>query len=160
MEDEFTSAAGSEITVLEVRRTIYAPVRQVFEAWTQPVHLKRWWGPRPVICIHAEIDLRVNGNYRIANQFPDGSVVWILGKFEVVEPPRKLVYTWRTNPEPALLERVTVQFNASGDATDVVVRHERIPDAATRDKHEHGWEGCLDELASYMNREATLLELR
>jgi uncharacterized protein YndB with AHSA1/START domain len=96
--DKFTSAAGPEMIALEVRRTIHAPAQQVFEAWTQPVHLKTWWGPRPVTCTYAEIDLRVGGSYRIANQFPDGSVVWILGKFEVVDAPHKLVYTWRTNP--------------------------------------------------------------
>ena len=137
---------------LEVRRLIYAPAQRVFEAWTQPEHLKKWWGPRSVTCIHAEIDLRVGGSYRIANQFPNGSVVWILGNFEVIDEPRKLVYTWRTNPDSPLFERVTVQFKACSEATEVVVRHERIPDAATRDKHEHGWEGCLSGLANYMNR--------
>jgi uncharacterized protein YndB with AHSA1/START domain len=78
-------------------------------------------------------------------------VLWISGKFEVVDPPHKLVYTWFTNPESQFFERVTVRFHAYGEATEVVVRHERIPDAATRDKHEEGWEGCLRGLANYMN---------
>lgn len=138
--------------VLEIRRTIYAPAHQVFDAWTQPMHLKKWWGPGAVTCAHAEIDLRVGGSYRIANEFPDRSVLWISGNFEVVDRPHKLVYTWRTNPESPFFERVTVQFNACGEATEVVVRHERIPDAATRAEHEEGWEGCLRALANYMNR--------
>jgi uncharacterized protein YndB with AHSA1/START domain len=149
--DEFTYAAGSEMIAVEVRRTIYAPAERVFEVWTQPAHVRKWWGPRPVACIHAEIDLRIGGSYRIANQFPDGSVVWIQGKFEIVDPPRKLVYSWSTNPESPLFERVTVQFNARGEATEVVVTHERVADTATRDKHKSGWEGCLDGLANYMN---------
>ena len=138
--------------VLEFRRTIYAPAQQVFEAWTQPMHLRKWWGPRPVTCAHAAVDLRVGGSYRIANEFPDGRVLWIWGEFEVVDPPHKLVYTGLTDPESPFLERVTVLFQARGEATEVVVRYERIPDAATRDKHEAGWEGCLRGLADYMNR--------
>ena len=153
MGGEFTSPGEAEMIVLEVRRTIYAPAQQVFDAWTQPMHLRKWWGPRPVTCAHAEIDLRVGGSYRIANEFPDGSVLWISGKFEVVDPPRKLVYTWRTNRELPFFERVTVEFNACDEATEVVVRHERIPDVATRDKHEEGWKGCLRALANYMNRD-------
>src|ERR1700757_3571139 len=104
--------------VLEVRRTIDAPAQQLFDAWTQPIHLRQWWGPRPVKCAYAEIDLRVGGSYRIANEFPDGKVLWISGDFEVVDPPHMLVYTWLTNPESPFLERVTVRFHAYGEATE------------------------------------------
>jgi uncharacterized protein YndB with AHSA1/START domain len=127
---------------------IYAPAEQVFEAWTQPMHLKKWWGPRPVTCVDAEIDLRVGGSYRIANQFPDGKLLWIFGQFEVVDPPHKLVYTWRIDPQSQVFERVTVRFEACGEATEVIVTHERIPNAATRDRHQQGWEGCLDGLVN------------
>jgi uncharacterized protein YndB with AHSA1/START domain len=132
--------------VLMVRRTIAAPVSRVFEAWTQPEHLRRWWGPREVTCTEAEVDLRVGGQYRIANQFPDGSVLWISGEFERVTPPRELVYSWCVEPGDAQRSRVTVRFEARNDMTEVIVLHERIADEATRDRHVYGWEGCLDGL--------------
>jgi uncharacterized protein YndB with AHSA1/START domain len=97
------------------------------------------------------VDLRVGGSYRIANQMPDGTVLWIVGEFEVVDPPHKLVYSWRAGPQPVDSERVTVQFEPRGDATEVIVTHERIPNAATRDQHQAGWDGCLDGLANYLN---------
>src|SRR5438067_1410990 len=145
---EFSDSAESATNTLVVRRIIDAPAEQLFEAWTEPERLKRWWGPHPVTCVDAEIDLRVGGLYRIANQFPDGRLLWIFGEFEVVDPPHKLVYTWHVDPQLQISERVTVQFELRGDATEVIVTHERIPNVATRNGHQEGWNGCLDRLAN------------
>jgi uncharacterized protein YndB with AHSA1/START domain len=149
--EESPNGVESAIIRLEVRRTIHATAEQLFEAWTQPEHLKRWWGPRPVRCVDAEIDLCVGGVYRIANQFPDGTILWIFGEFEVVNPPHKLVYTWRVDPQSQASERVAVEFEPRGDATDVIVVHERISSLAVKDRHQQGWEGCLEGLANYLS---------
>jgi uncharacterized protein YndB with AHSA1/START domain len=134
---------------LVVRRRINATREKLFAAWTEPALLMRWWGPQGVACPAAEIDLRVGGSYRIANQFPDGKVIWIVGIFEVIEPPHRLTYTWKLESQDGPVERVTVSFEAHGAATEVVVTHERIPDEAARTSHERGWIGCLDSLAQY-----------
>ena len=44
-----------------------------------------------------------------------------------------------------------------GAATEVIVTHERIADAATRAGHEQGWSGCLDGLARYAESRAGML---
>jgi glutathione S-transferase len=136
--------------VLVVRRSIHATAERLFDVWTQPEHLKQWWGPRSVVCIDAQIDLQVGGRYRLANQFPDGKVVWISGEFETIERPHKLVYTWRLAAEAGTSERVSVTFEARSDATEVIVTHERILHPAARDQHEQGWVGCLEGLAQYL----------
>lgn len=136
---------------LVVRKTIRATPERLFDAWTQPEQLKKWWGPQSVACIDAEVDLQVGGRYRIANQFPDGKVLWISGEFAAIERPRRLVYTWRLDSEAGPSERVTVAFEVRGQSTEVIVTHERIPNTAMRDMHEQGWLGCLDGLAEYMN---------
>lgn len=140
-----------EALSLVVRRTIRAPADRLFEMWTAPDHVERWWGPKGVRCVGVEIDLRVGGTYRIGNEMPDGSIMWIRGEFERIDPPSELVYTWRID-ESRRDERVTVRFEASGDATDVVVVHERIVDEAARDQHELGWIGCLDGLVAHVER--------
>jgi uncharacterized protein YndB with AHSA1/START domain len=140
---------------LVVRRRINAGREKLFAAWTQPSLLVRWWGPQGVACLTAEIDLRVGGSYRIANQFPDGTVVWIAGIFEVIEPPDRLAYTWKLESHDGPVERVTVCFEARGAATEVIVTHERIADEATRTSHEHGWIGCLDSLVRYAQQPAS-----
>jgi uncharacterized protein YndB with AHSA1/START domain len=134
---------------LVVRRRIEATPEKLFAAWTHPALLVRWWGPQGVTCLTAEIDLRVGGSYRIANQFPDRTVIWITGIFEVIDPPHRLTYTWRLESQNGPAERVTVCFEAHGGATEVVVTHERIPDEVARTSHERGWIGCLDGLAKY-----------
>jgi uncharacterized protein YndB with AHSA1/START domain len=134
---------------LEVRRIIHASAEHLFAVWTEPQHLRAWWGPRDVSCPAAEVDLRVGGRFRIANQLPDGRIIWISGAFEAIEPPRRLIYSWQLEPGPDAIERVTVSFEPQGAATEVIVQHERIADRALRDQHEAGWQGCLDGLARY-----------
>jgi uncharacterized protein YndB with AHSA1/START domain len=134
---------------LVVRRTIRASATRVFDAWTQPEQLRRWRGPRPVTCSAAELDVGVGGLYRIANRFADGSVLWISGTFEIVEPPHRLVYTWEVEREGAPSperSRVTVRFEPRDGATEVIVVHEHIDSEETRADHEKGWHRCLDNL--------------
>jgi uncharacterized protein YndB with AHSA1/START domain len=135
---------------LVVRRTIRATAQRLFDAWTRPEQLSKWWGPAQVECAGAEVDLRVGGSYRIGNRLPDGQVLWIAGEFEEVTPPRRLVYTWRLGPQQADPERVTVRFEPRDGATEVIVVHERILDEAARESHERGWYGCLDGLEAYL----------
>jgi glutathione S-transferase len=75
---------------LVTRRTIRASASRLFDAWTQPEQLRAWWGPRPVTCAGAEVDLRVGGRYRIDNVLPDGQMLTIEGEFQVVEAPRSV----------------------------------------------------------------------
>jgi uncharacterized protein YndB with AHSA1/START domain len=140
----------SQTVSLVVRRTIRASAARLFEAWTQPAQLLAWWGPKHVRCSGADVDLRVGGAYRIANELPDGRTLVIDGEFEVVEPPHKLVYTWRLGSGAAPAERVTVRFEPRHGETEVIVIHERIADTTTRDGHELGWHGCLDGLAAHI----------
>jgi uncharacterized protein YndB with AHSA1/START domain len=138
-------------TALTIRRVVAAGVERVFAAWTTPELLRAWWGPAGVTCVGAELDLRVGGAYRIGNQLPDGSVVWIEGTFDEVAPPRRLVYSWRIGDEP--VSRVTVEFvavNGSGRAgCEVTLTHERIHSVDARDDHARGWAGCLDGLGRW-----------
>lgn len=150
--------AGAGLTLV-VRRVINASPERLFDAWTQPARLLRWWGPQNVVCTAADVDLKVGGRYRIANQFPDGSLVLISGRFERIERPTLLVYSWclgaeETGAEQTSLERVTVEFRACEASTEVIVTHERIPDAANRSGHEQGWVGCLQGLEIYLQQGA------
>src|SRR5262249_32889668 len=115
--DESEQVPGSASTSLVVRKTIRATAQYLFDVWTQPEHIKRWWGPANVTCVEATVDLRIGGGYRLGNRLPDGTVLWIVGQFEVIDPPHKLVYTWRLESETQGYERVTVLFEPRGDAT-------------------------------------------
>jgi uncharacterized protein YndB with AHSA1/START domain len=145
-----TSESMNGRLLLESRKFVAANPDRVFRAWTDPVELAKWWGPAGVRCIAAEIDLRVGGIYRIGNELPDKTVIWIAGVFERIERPNLLVYTWSTDAQSPARELVTVRMNAQADGTEVIVTHERIESQALRDRHAEGWAGCLDGLASYL----------
>lgn len=137
------------VAALVVRRTIRARPETLFAAWTDPQQLMRWWGPEGVSCTAAEIDLRVGGSYRIANRMPDGSTLWIAGEFELIEPPSRLIYSWRLEIPGASTERVSVSFVPCDTATEVIVTHERIASTPARTQHERGWVDCLAGLARF-----------
>ena len=136
-----------------VRRIVRASAERAFAAWTDPKQVVQWWGPAGVSCAEAHIDLRVGGSYGIANEFPDGRIVWIRGTFEIVEPPHQLAFSWRLDGDAAALaERVTVSFvERSPDSTEIVVLHERVEEEERRKSHEAGWVGCLDGLAMFLD---------
>jgi uncharacterized protein YndB with AHSA1/START domain len=138
----------TEPLALTVRRVIAAPPATLFEAWTTPALLRAWWGPKDVRCIEADVDLRIGGAYRLGNQLPDGRVLWITGAFELIERPKKLVYSWQVGDEPT--SRVTVRFDpVEPGGTEVTVFHERIGSVAVREDHGAGWAGCLQGLADW-----------
>lgn len=136
-----------EIT-LRIQRTFAAPRAEVFNAWTDPEALKRWWGPAGYDTPSAAVDLRVGGRYRLGmRKLPDGEVFYLTGIYHVVQPPEKLVYTWSWESNPEHGETlVTVEFHDRGGVTDVLLLHERFRSEHSRQEHSRGWAGCLERL--------------
>jgi uncharacterized protein YndB with AHSA1/START domain len=137
-------------TELTLSRVIRAPPEKVFAAWTTPELLTQWWGPGPVSCPEAHVDLREGGAYRLANLVVDGSIVWISGRFERVRAPDELVYTWNVSNVPGEATLVRVIFLPHPDGTELVLTHERFAAEAVRDMHLEGWGGCLDKLDKFL----------
>jgi uncharacterized protein YndB with AHSA1/START domain len=131
---------------LALTRVIRAPRPEVFAAWTTPETLRLWWGPGPVTCPEAHIDLREGGDYRIANLEADGSTTWITGVFQRVHVPEELVYTWNVSIVPGEATLVRVAFREHPDGTEIELRHERFADEGVRDMHGQGWASCLEKL--------------
>jgi uncharacterized protein YndB with AHSA1/START domain len=80
---------------LVVRRTFNGPAHIVFEAWTRPELLKRWWAPKSfgVSLFECEQDLRVGGTYRYAfGRDPKNPEVFS-GRYVEVKPPSRLVFS-------------------------------------------------------------------
>jgi uncharacterized protein YndB with AHSA1/START domain len=134
-------------TTLEIRRLIPAARQRVFDAWTHAKELDRWSAPSPMTP-KAEVDLRVGGRYRITMRGPDGIERRVGGVYRVIEPPTKLVYTWKWEESAMPDSVVTVEFHDRGKSTEVVLRHEGLVDPDSRARHEHGWKSCLDNLVA------------
>ncbi len=135
-------------TSLRIERSFEASPEEVFDAWTNPEVLKRWWavhpdGRTPV----AEVDLRPGGRYRLSMEGPDGERHTVQGEYSQVDRPRRLVYSWQWELDAGGLgpaSTVTVDFQERGEQTDVVLEHTGLPDSASRDRHAQGWSACMD----------------
>ena len=110
---------------LVVTRTFNAPARLVFEAWTKPELLKRWWIPRSsgMAFLSCEADVRVGGGYRFEFAHGSSKPMAFFGRYLEVTPPSRLVWT---NDESEDGSVTTVTFEEKGGKT-LVVLHEIYP---------------------------------
>jgi uncharacterized protein YndB with AHSA1/START domain len=104
---------------LVVRRTVNAPARLVFEAWTKPELFERWWVPKsfPVSLRSCELDVRVGGGYRLVFGHED-STMEFFGRYVEVSPDARLAWT---NDEEGGGQITTVTFEERDGRTVVVV---------------------------------------
>jgi uncharacterized protein YndB with AHSA1/START domain len=134
---------------LVVRRRICATREELFAAWTKTEVLIHWWGSRDLSCSAADVDWRVGGSFRIANQYPDGSIAWTRGIFERIDVPFQLEYSWERESQSKRSELVTVRFEERKGSTEIVIIHQYIADEEARTKREHEWADRLDGLVAY-----------
>jgi uncharacterized protein YndB with AHSA1/START domain len=139
---------------LRLERSFAAPPEDVFDAWTSPEVLTRWWAARPTwTSPGCEVDLRVGGRYVLRMQDDEtGDVHAVGGVYREVDRPRRLVYTWRWEGDaglhPGHESLVTVDFVDAGDGTTVVLEHSGLASDESRVRHEAGWTGTFDNLAT------------
>ena len=118
---------------LVVRRTFDAPARLVFEAWTKPELLKRWWVPKScgLTMISCEADVRAGGTYRLVfghDSFPEPMAVF--GRYVEVTPHSRLVWT---NEEGEAGGQVTTVTFEEKDGRTRLVMHDLYPSTEALD---------------------------
>jgi len=94
-----------------VTRTFDAPARIVFQAWTTPELLMKWWTPKSfgITFISCEADVRTGGTYRFVMGHPDfDQPMTFHGRYLEVEPPKKIVWT-NEEGEPGSVTTVTFE---------------------------------------------------
>jgi uncharacterized protein YndB with AHSA1/START domain len=134
-----SSAAGDAGLVtrpsLTLKRRLHAPPEKVYAAWTDPKKIARWFGPSQVQAgsVHAVIDARIGGRFRISFTNGDGEHHEVGGVYR--EERESLV---------------TVSLKADGGGTLLTLHHEALFDQAARDDHERGWNAALDKLEKYL----------
>ena len=151
-------AQSSANTTLRIKRTFRAPRANVFHAWTDPEELARWFAPSAdYATIVPELDLRVGGSYRVEMHHKGGNVHTVFGTYREIKPPEKVVFTWRWTRDADTEDSVvTIEFRDLGNSTEMTLTHERLPSLEERDKHAHGWNGCIEQLAKFL--EAVAIE--
>ena len=128
---------------LVVARTFNGPARIVFEAWTKPEFLLRWWAPRSagVSLTSCEADVRVGGRYRFEFGLDDAKTMAFFGRYIEVTPYSRLVWTNEESDDGAV---TTVTFEEKGGKT-LLVLHELYPSREALDGAIAGMEGGMPE---------------
>lgn len=143
-------------------RVIRAPRSKVYEAWTNPLIMKQWFGNAAMVCTAATLDVRVGGTYRIEAVRTEPSAMGpagaedpcegrnfsaAVGSYTKVVPNELLQFTWTPAWNPEEQSLVTVSLKDAPGGTEITVLHEKFATEASRDAHSKGWDYALNTIA-------------
>jgi len=117
--DDMTVAAQGEREIV-ITRSFDAPRALVYEALTNPEHVKNWWGPRQYGAVSATGEFRAGGRYRYAQNGPSGEVAFS-GEIREASPER-MVYTEEFEAMPGHVAVTTVTLDERGGRTYLSLR--------------------------------------
>jgi uncharacterized protein YndB with AHSA1/START domain len=145
--------AATGAAELFISRIFDAPRRLVFQAWTDPVHLARWWGPHGFTIVCCEAEVRPGGGWRRTMRGPEGGVICKRGVYREIAAPARLVFTYVSDDaagNPGSETLVTVTFADIGGKTRLTLRQSFFESVGERDAHRDGWTSCLERFAEYL----------
>ena len=99
---------------LRISRVLNAPIELVWEVWTDPKHLKHWWGPNGFTNTITKMDVRENGEWNLVMHGPDGKDYKNKSIYKEIVKHKRIVYQ---HFAPKFL--ATVEFAAQGDKTSI-----------------------------------------
>jgi len=138
---------------LTIKRSLKAPVQLVWEAWTQPEHIAKWWGPKGMKVEVAEHNFNVGGRWKYTMKMPDGNKFITEGVYSEIVELVKIISSADFKP---MTEGVEIQalFEADGDVTNftfnVVHPTEEYSKQQERMGFMNGWGSVFDGLERHL----------
>jgi len=134
-------------------RVFDAPRNLVFDAFSKPELLKRWFGPRGWSLVVCEVDFKVGGKWRFVLRGPDGREMGMRGVYREIAPPERTVHLemFDDYPGESIVTAVFVEENGKTTMTATVLYESQvIRDAVIKSGMEHGAAETYDKLAEYL----------
>ena len=138
-------------------RVFDAPRQMVFDAFSKPELLRRWFGPRGWSLEVCEVDLRVGGGFRFVLAGPGGRRMGMRGLYREIVPPERSVHLESYDDYPGESQVTTVFVEQDGKTTmtaTVLYPSQEVRDAVVRSGMEHGAAESYDKLAELLAAEA------
>ena len=145
MKNDTTVERKSEREVV-ITRTFNAPAHLVFEAWTKPELMRRWWVPKSsgLTLLSCEMDVRTGGTYRFVFRHPaTGEPMAFFGRYLEVSPHSRLVWTNEEGGDAGQISTMTLEDR--GDTTRMVL-HELYPSGEAFDAAAGSYDGMPESL--------------
>ena len=157
-----TSSGTAAVTLptdeqILITREFDAPKHLVYQAWTTPELVKRWWSANRGEVTVAEIDLRVGGMWRYVMVTNDGFEVAFHGEYREIVPNERIVSTevYEGMPEAEALNTLTFTETDGRTILTVLVQH---TSKEHRDAHiESGMEAGMQEAMDLLEQVAVSL---
>jgi len=164
-----TTATASKTFVMS--RVFDAPRDVLWKCFTEPEHMKQWWGPKGFTVVASDMDLRVGGTYHYGMKAPTGGTMWGIFKYREIVPQEKLVFVNSFSDEnggitrhpghdkwPLTLLSTFTFEDAPGGKTKFTVRWQTLDATeeeqktfdALHDSMTQSWGGTMDQLAAYL----------
>lgn len=139
----------SDDRVLTLSHVIAASPEKLFDAWTKPDMMLRWWGPEGATVAAHELDIRVGGRWMTELAGSMGGTHVCSGVYKVIERPRRLAFTWAWGQPDGSRGHETlvdVAFEKVDRGTRLTIVQKTFQDSRQRDLHEQGWTSTLTKL--------------
>lgn len=158
-----TQDQADDVRELVITRVFDAPRERVWQAWTKPEQLMRWWGPKHFTAPTAQLDFRKGGKYLCCMRSPEGQEFWSTGTYQEIIPNERIVTTdsfadAEGNVVPAsyygmdddfpLELKVTITFEDQDGKTKMTLIHQGIPAGEMKEQTTAGWNESFDKLAA------------
>lgn len=140
-----------------LRRTYPVDRVRLFDAWTNPKILPKWFAPTPEHSVEVrEYDFRVGGRYQLAFSKAGATATDIVcGEFKEINAPNRVSYSWEwteMSEHVGVETLVEVEFLERNGETELVLTHTRFNTDEMRASHRQGWSGCFEGLATYLQQ--------
>lgn len=151
---------------LLLTRIFNIPSDRVFQAWTEPLQIKQWWGPHGFTNPVCEMDVRPGGAIHIDMTAPDGVVFPMGGMFRIIERPCRLVFTstaFEDKEGNTRLESLnTVTFRTVDGKTELHLQADVLKSTPEMDNAmdgmEEGWKQSLDKLENFLEQQSQTIK--
>ena len=156
-----------------ISRVFDAPRELVWKCFTDPEHMRQWWGPKGVTVLTSKMDLRPGGTYHYGMKAPDGALMWGKMVYREISPPDRIVFINSFSDEDGgtthhpmaptwpleMLSIFTFEDMPDGKTKFTVrwspynpTEEEQQTFDAGHDSMRQGWGGTLDKLQVYLPR--------
>ena len=144
-----------------------APIQLVFDAWTNPEHLKNWWAPKTYIASYCTVDLKIGGLFRYCMSSPDGVHICGKGVYTEINAPFRLAYLdcftdkngndvppsyYGMQLDIIQISKVEIDFSEQNNRTTVKIRYSNLAEQGEeREMARQGWLEMFTNLANYLS---------